>query len=641
MMKFGVQYYPEHWPEERWQVDAKMMEHAGVNTVRMGEFAWSAYEPEEGNLDFSWMERAIELLGRHGVRTILCTCSRTPPPWVYKSYPGVLNTSPGGLEYHTDGRYLLGLAHPEFIELSQRIDGAVIRNFAGNDNVIAWQVDNEIGARNDCYCKRCREAFQAYLRGKYGTVKALNEAWGVNFWSLSFNDFSEVPIPERQPQLVLEYRRFMSHLNVEFTRWRTDIIHELDPGKAVTTNFQGIASSHTDYSLMSEVIDVNGMNHYPSRTPELSLDYNRASNGTVWVLEQHTRLQAVDTPKGRMRLWAWMAAAHGADAVIFFRWRQCRWGQEQFADGLLPHSGRENRFYEELARMGGEIKQVGELIDRVSPSAQAAIVFSQESRWAVQAGLYEGPVAPINEAVRYHKALARRATSIDALNPREDISKYRLVIAPRLWVVDQEIGQNLRRYVEGGGLLCLTAGSGVVDQYGKSFVEPRPGPLRDLVGITVSDLAFEKNMKLELASASLPGLNATCGHLIADEIHVEDTEVVATYAAGWRCGAPAVVSRSVGEGRVIYIGTLLEQEPTTAVVDWLCELAAVERRIEFPEDVSVYEQVSENARLLFVLNWAEAERSVHIGDGWRDAFTGESVRTVVVPPNDLRLLRCS
>lgn len=635
-MKFGVQYYPEHWPRERWPVDAAMMQRAGVNVVRMGEFAWSAYEPRDGSLDFSWMERAIELLGKHGVRTILCTCSRTPPPWIYRKHPGMVSTGQNGIACNTDGRYRVGLAHEEFIEQSQRIDEAVIRHFSGCDNVIAWQVDNEVGGCNDCYCPRCRKAFQAYLAGKYGTPEALNEAWGSHFWSFAFNDLSEVPTPGSQPQLALEYRRFMSHLNIEFTRWRSELIHKLDPGKPTTTNFQNIYSAHTDNHELARTIDVTGTNHYPSRTPELTLDYYRGSRGTLWVLEQHTRLQTVDTPDGWMRLWAWMAVAHGANAVVHFRWRQCRWGQEQFADGLLPHAGQENRFYKDLSRMGAELKQVADMIEKTEPRAQVAIVYSYESRWGVQAGF--GELDPVIEAVDYHKGLARRVTAIDAMDPREDLSRYRLVIAPRLWMVDSRVASNLRQYVEAGGTLCLTLGSGVVDEYGKSFDQPRPGPLRDLAGITVSDLAFDTGLQLKLESSVIAGLNGAAGHMAADEIHPEGAEVIVTHGIGWRRGRPAITSHKAGKGRVIYVGVRLDSTAIHALVDWLGETNGIPQRLERIDKVSVYERTCDEYRLLFLINWSDDRHTMEVGKGWRDAFSAEPVSAVAIPANDLRIV---
>ena len=275
-----------------------------------------------------------------------------------RKYPEIVNVNKHGQPSPTTTRYRVGLAHEEFIQLSRRIDEQVIRHFAGNKHVIAWQVDNEIGAANDCYCPRCVTAFQTYLKEKYGTIEALNEAWGKHFWSLTFNSFEEIITPMGQPQIGLEYRRFLSSLNVSFARWRADLIREVDPGKPVTTNFQHLYAMHTDRHDLATALDVNGMNHYPANASELVIDYNRGARGTVWALEQHTRLKKVDTADGRMRLWAWMTVAHGANAIIYFRWRQCRWGKEQFNDGLLPHSGEKSRLYGELARIGGELQKL-------------------------------------------------------------------------------------------------------------------------------------------------------------------------------------------------------------------------------------------------------------------------------------------
>ncbi|MCC5845692.1 MAG: beta-galactosidase [Verrucomicrobia bacterium] len=638
-MKFGVQYYPEHWPRDRWAVDAKMMQRAGVNVVRMGEFAWSAYEPKEGALDFTWMEEAIALLSSHGIRTILCTCSRTPPPWLYQKHPGIVNCALNGNTQPTDERYRVGLAHGEFIAEAQRIDGAVIRHFAGNKHIVGWQVDNEIGASNDCFCPRCREKFQEHLRQKYSTPGALNEAWGSHFWSYNIEDFSEVPTPHKRAQPLVEYRRFMSGLNVEFSRWRADLIRELDPGKLVTTNYQNIHAQHTDCHALGRTVDVNGMNHYPARTPELAIDYYRGARGEVWCLEQHTRLQHHDTPAGRMRLWAWMAIAHGATGIVYFRWRQCRWGQEQFGDGLLPHSGEENRFYGDLSRIGAEIKHLGDMLAPTRPRAKAAIVFSYESRWSFEASGFDRGLGPVTEAVDFHKALSRRLTAIDAMDPRENLSAYRLVIAPRLWMVDQRIADNLRSFVGQGGTLCLTTASGVVDEYSKSFDTPRPGRLQDLAGVTVSDLAFDKALRLPLASDVIPDLDGEEGSLLADEVHPTGATVIATHAAGWRKGSPAITMHTVGKGRVVYVGVRLSPEAVQTLTNWLCETTGFPKPFELPNGVSACERACDDYTLLFFINYRDDPQNVQVGEGWIDAFTGESVAVAEVPANDLRILR--
>jgi beta-galactosidase len=621
-MYYGVQYYPEQWPEERWLVDAAMMQRAGVNTVRMGEFAWSAYEPREGEYHFEWMDRAIALLNQHGIQVILCTCSRTPPPWVFKKYPGVLPVGEDRHPLNYGKRYTVGLAHPEFIALAERIDRAVVEHFAGHPGICGWQIDNEIGGGNDCYCERCHGYFQEYLRAKYGSVEKLNESWGKNFWSFSFSSFDEVPLPANNPQLSLEYRRFLSGLNVEFARSRAELIHRLDPGKFVTTNFQSFVMKHTDYFAMARVLDLPGMNHYPPRSPEFILDYYRGEIGTVLVLEQ---------------LWAYRALAHGACGTIFFRWRVARYGQEQHMDGILPHAGQENRRYRELARMGAEIRQVGELIDSTHVEAEVALLMGYEGRWAMEAGLNNQQMGAHLDAARFHEALMRRGITTDALDPHCDLSRYKLVIAPRLWLVDQAIAANLTAFVEQGGVLCLTAASGVVDEYNQSFDIPRPGPLAEIAGVEISDLS-PLEAPAPLHSQALPGLDGTSATVMADEMHPRTAEVWATYAAGWRKGLPALTRNRWGKGQVIYLGTVLEGALTGFLVDYLCAQAGVRPGVATPEGVFAYERRSAGARLLFLLNQNEDAQHVDLHEEWQDAFSRETCTAVDIGAVDLRIL---
>jgi beta-galactosidase len=637
-MFYGVQYYPEHWPQERWAVDARLMQEAGINVVRMGEFAWSALEPHEGTRDFTWMDQAVALLDAHGIKTIMCTPSRTPPPWVFDRYPGVRNVSADGHTVNYGRRYTIGLSHSEFLRLSQGIDLAVIEHFSGNDAIAGWQVDNEVGGGNDCYCERCRRRFHRYLERKYGSIEALNAAWGAHFWSFHFTAWEEVPLPADNPQLALEYRRFLSELNVEFTRWRAERIHELDPGKWVTTNFQSFSVKHTDYAQVAKVIDLNGMNHYPPRSPELILDYYRGARDTMLPVEQFTRLLPVDTGPGWMRLWAYMAIAHGACGVNFFRWRCCRWGQEQHRDGILPHDGQPARRYEELVRMGAEIARVGERIDRTRPQSEVAIVMSYEARWALEAGLGVPAWDPAQDAIAIHNTLRDQNVPTDALDPREDLSSYRLVFAPRLFSIDHQMAENLCAFVENGGTLCLTAPSGVVDACNVSFDTPRPGPLADAAGIRVSDLS-PLHEPLPLHSDAIPGLEGTEASVLSDEVHPVTAEVLATYANGWREDLPAITAHRFGEGQVFYVGTSLRGESLSAWVAHLCAETGVSGLCETPAGLHLYQRVGPDERLWFALNKSEEELSFSPPGTWFDILSGETyTREVRVAPRDVRIL---
>jgi beta-galactosidase len=287
--------------------------------------------------------------------------------------------------------------------------------------------------------------------------------------------------------------------------------------------------------------------------------------------------------------------------------------------------------------MGQEIRAVGDLIDRTRPEAGVALLSSYESRWAIEFGLGQREMRAELDAVRFHDALVRQNVTTDALDPREDLSRYRLVIAPRLFVVDAAIAANLERFVAGGGVLCLTAASGVVDEFNVSFDVPRPGPLRQMTGIEISDLA-PLHEPVPLRTAPDLGMAPAVARVMADEIHPQTAEVLATFAGGWRAGLPAITRNRHGAGKVIYLGTVLEGAALDAFVRYLRDLAGVQPVLATATGVVAHERRGRDARLLFLLNYHDVPATVALSDGWRDAFTGQPCAQVEVAGVDMRLL---
>jgi beta-galactosidase len=653
-MYFGLAYYPEHWPESRWPVDAQMMQDAGVNGVRMGEFAWSKLEPTPGALDFEWLDRAIELLGSHGIKTMMCTCSRTPPPWVFQQNPSIRNVRADGQVANYGYRYTVCHNQPRFIELAEAIDRAVIEHYAGNPNVIAWHIDNEIGSGNTCYCEVCQARFHDYLREKCGSVENLNEQWGMHFWSVAFTDFNEVPlpigVPMPYPSLTLEYARFQSHVNAEFARRRYEWMKERHPQAWVTTNFQSSRASHTDIFEMGRWTDVYGTNYYPTHNPEFALDYCRGARGQLMILEQRSGAPhwRPGTPPGWMRLWTYSSVGHGASGINYFRWRTARWGQEEYWHGVLPHSGRPNRRYEELKQTGKELEQLSPWIDATRPAAKTAIALSYESRWAIDSVASSQVLSPLfatdlmdahEEAKAYHTALMDAAITTDALDPREDLTAYKLVIATRLYVVDDKIAANLLRFVEEGGVLCLTPRSGVADEFNVIFDQPAPGPLREMAGVNVDDYTtLEAPVKIE----GIPGVEEAV--IWADEIELAGAKAVAHFASSWLAGKPAISLHSYGKGKVVYAGALLRGASLDAFTRWLAQLAGVEPVLSgLPQGVRAYERQGsregQSYRLVFLCNFSGKDQPVALGSAWDDLLSGESVTQITLAEAGVAVLQ--
>jgi beta-galactosidase len=342
-----------------------------------------------------------------------------------------------------------------------------------------------------------------------------------------------------------------------------------------------------------------------------------------------------------MRLWAYRSIGHGACGINFFRWRPCRWGQEEYWHAVLPHSGRPNRRYKELVQMGQELQQIGNLIDSTQPEAQVAVVMSYESRWALNAVLFGNDAMPVHEGAKaYHTALMDHNVTTDAMDPREDLSAYRLVIAPRLYCVDHAVAENLRQFVADGGVLCLTPRSGVVDAYNTIFNQPAPGPLREFVGVEVDDYgSLDASVSIAAKLGDKPGeitLEATAW---ADEIIPTNAEVLATYDEGWLTDYPAITLNSYGKGKVVYVGTLLRGESLKTFIAWLCALADVPQGLATPENVRAYERRNEETRLLFLLNFGDEAQTITLDGQWEDTLTGTLYENVTVPPSDLKILK--
>jgi beta-galactosidase len=495
--------------------------------------------------------------------------------------------------------------------------------------------------------------FHEYLAEKYGTVANLNEKWGVHFWSSAYTSFDEVPlpvgVPVPYPSLALEYARFVSRVNSDFARWRYELMKQLHPAAWVTTNFQGAQHTHTDIFEMGAFTDLYGINYYPAHHPELSLDYCRGSRGELIVLEQQSGAPfwRPGTPPGWMRLWTYQAIGHGASGINYFRWRTARWGQEEYWHGVLPHSGQPNRRYRELIQTGAELERMGDLISVTRPAAKVAIAMSYESRWAVASvastqvmGTLFGTDAldPYTEAKAVHAALMDQNIPTDALDPREDLCAYRLVFASRLYVLDGPGAENLRRYVENGGVLALTPRSGVADEYNVIFNQPAPGPLREAAGVEVDDYTtLAGNVAIDALANGPQGV--VQGTAWVDEINLNGAEVAARFASGWMAGMPAITVHTFGKGKVIYLGTLLRGANLDALVAWLTGLAGVEPCLVTPAGVRSHERRGKDYRLVFVLNFNDQRQVFSLGGTWREVLSDREVDELDLPPAGVAVLQ--
>jgi len=662
MFTFGVDYYPEHWPEERWAEDARLMAEAGFNLVRLAEFAWSRLEPREGVFDFEWLDRAIAILAGHDIQVVLGTPTASPPPWLMDRSAELFLVREDGRRATFGNRREYCPNNPVYHDYTRRIVTQMAEHYAGCPSVVGWQIDNEFGAR--CFCPICRTAFQEWLRRRYGSLDELNTRWGAVFWSHEYTGWEQIPVPVEtggspNPGLALDFYRFASDSYVDYQRMQVDILREKCPDHFVAHNFMGFGYDRIDYFDLARDLDLVAWDIYPRgfwdvraevepSGAALSADTMRGlKHQNFWAMEQQAGPSGWETvggtPRpGELRLWAYQSIAHGADAVVFFRWRTCRFGTEAYWHGLLDHHGIPGRRYEEIRRMGAEIKRIGEQIHGAAIKPEVAMALSYESRFAFQ--IQPGhPQFSYAEHFRHiYRALHGRNVPVDVVAPTDDLSSYSLVIAPALHVLSEADVGNLARFVEAGGVLVVTSRTGVKDEHNAVVNQRLPGLLAELCGVVVEEydaLPEGECNELEFVCPGLAGRDASAS-IWCDVLNSTGATVVARYAQSYYAGEPAIALNEVGAGRVVYVGTFGDAILWSTLVDWLIALAGVKPLLAAPEGVEVTERWQRDRRLLFVLNHTAEEQEVVLDTAGVNLLDGGSVveGAVAIAPRDVLVI---
>jgi len=661
-MRVGVDYYPEYWGRARWAKDADLMQAAGINVVRIAEFAWSRLEPEDGTYDFGWLDEVIATLGERGIATVLCTPSAAPPPWMTTAHRDILPRDRQGNIKDAGGRRHTCVNSITYKDYCARIVRKMAAHFAANASVVAWQIDNEFGCHDTtrCYCDACCEAFRDWLKGRYAGLDEINRRWGLAFWSGEFTDWDQVPLPwynvaGHSPSLELDFARFSSWANVQFAKAQVDIIRELAPHQPITTNLMG-CFDEIDYYDLAEAHDFVSWDNYPlvpyePHKPALDAAVMRgvARGKPVWVMEQQvsqTNWSGIDTrPRpGQCRLWTYQQLAHGADAIVYFRWRACPGGLEKMHGGVLHHDGLpDSRFYEEVSQVGDELARIGGEIEGTRVAARVAMLYSYEDIWA--ADYKPRPTRRLtwlDHFERYFRAFYRANIAVDVVHPGDDLSAYGLVVAPMLHIVTPTIRENLERYVSGGGTFVATLFSGFCDDCAVITEKSLPGELRELLGVRVKDfdpLGESMQNAVRPEPGTLPGAEYAVD-LWADVVEPEGAAVIARFCHDMHVDRPAVTANAFGDGKAIYVGTVGDEPFFTDLVAWLGRVAALDVSLDTPPGVEYRVRTSDSAATIFLLNHNAEPVEVKLGRELTDMFTGRAVSgTIAIGARDLCVLK--
>jgi beta-galactosidase len=634
------------------------MEEAGFNVVRLAEFAWVFMEPEEGYYEFGWLDEALDVLGRHGVSAILCTPTAVMPAWVARKYPETLAVQANGQRIRWGVRKNNCFTSGAYRLLSERITRAMAEHFADAPNVIGWQTDNEFG-HPVCYCDTCRADFQDWLRTKYGTLDELNRCWGTHFWGHRYGTLSEIELPTDfgayNPGLCLDWQRHHSYLNVQFQRDQVRILRQVCPKHFVTHNFMGLFSD-LDYYEFAEDLDHVSWDNYPVwGAPEIPYDASAAADvmrglkrKNFWIMEQTAGPGGWGSfgrnpHPGEIRKIAYQQLAHGADGNLWFRWRTCTAGREQYWHGLLGHDGRPLRRYSEAARTAREYHQLAAELEGTTVRADVAMIYDYESIWAlrIQPG-YEGN--NYHDAMRrYYGALMRAGVNVDMVKPTEDLFEYKLVVAPDLYVLPDAVAESLSSYVGDGGVLLTDCRAGVKDENNLCHDRTLPGLLSKPLGISIEEYgALAASMQYAVVGrGDLEGRYTAIRYV--DWVSPEGAEVLAGYEQ-WHLAEFAAVTRNRFRGGTgFYVGTVVREEAFyDKLMTVLLAAARVKPLIAPPAGVEVSVREGEGKRLVFLINHTEEHKTVAVPRGVPELLTGATTTdAVTLGPYEVALIKLS
>lgn len=646
----GAAWYPEQWPESRWDVDLALMQQAGVRMVRVGEFAWARMEPQEGQYDFDWLDRAITVAGKRGIYTVLGTPTATPPAWLTEKYPEVLRIEENGRPAEHGNRQHFNWASPKYRELARGIALAMARRFGHKPWVLGWQIDNEYARVS--FDPGTKAQFQNWLKARYGTLDNLNHRWTTEYWSQKYTDWSQIPVQTNygNPGLLLGFMRFVSDPWRSYQRVQLDALRaNCDARQFITTNMMGWFDGYDHYTVSADLDlaawdDYIGQGHLDAASNGARHDLTRGfKRKNFWVME--TQPGSVNwaqinnsLDKGEVRAMAWHAIGHGADTVSYWQWRSALNGQEEIHGTIVGPDGTPVPLYAEIQQIGKEFAKAGPTLAGTSVHSQVALLHSYDSRWAINWQRHSREFDPIAQIVSYYRPLRAISQSMDVVAPTAPLDSYKLVVAPGLNVLTAAAAKNLGDYVRQGGHLVLGQRSGMKDDDNALWPERQPGPLADMLGGRVEQYyallepvpvegswgAGQSRIWAELLSAQQP-----------------DVEVLERFGAsnGWLDSQPAVITRKVGTGRITYIGAWLDDATMKAAARWMTEISGVTPALgPAPEGVEVSARYGARGAVYILVNLAKLPQTLSLPWPMTDVLEGGSKQSVTLPQYGVAVL---
>ena len=656
--RIGASYYPEWWSEDEWEDDFSKMEELGFNTVRMGEFAWSWYEPREGEYNFEPMLRALDCAQRHGIKVVMGTTTAVCPAWLYKKFPEVKGGNEKG-HYDFGGRKGQCLSSPVFLEYAKRITEAQVKALGKHPAIIGWQLDNEPGFPFSDYDECCTQGFRVWLKEKYGTIDKLNDAWFTMMWSNVYNDFDEIDIPVNASEggwtkeIQLDYRKYFSFTFNRLLRMEAEIVRKYSPGRFLYTNWPGANWSVNCYEG-SEYLDYAGWDNYVPQpngdnyrvqlraSMEHSFD-RRLSNGKhKFLVAEQTPLPNANTPADVIRAQTWLNVSHGAFATIFFEWRSPIGGAEQAYESVL---GRDKKYRENtepvFRKLAAELKaHYSEFADSETVSPVAA-VYSYENSWGTEGWVVDGPYDEefFNAYGGFKNQLK---TNVDVVSIDDDLSRYKVVVLPDHRITTNEQAQKIEEYVRKGGIIVMNTECGTRDEFNRMREMLEPGLFADMCGAAVVENITAEKLERQTGEPSEVEFPSGRVHLNGKifRLKSDTAQCAATFTTGLLKGTPAVTVNSYGEGFAVLYATdgndVYFYEALAQLVKERFELKPI---IDADDGIIVSSRLCEGKEYIFAVNMKDKPAAVRLNEEMKDILTGKTLNgNVVIDGYDVLVL---
>ncbi|WP_324641444.1 beta-galactosidase [Enterococcus casseliflavus] len=640
---FGGDYNPNQWPKEIWEEDIRIFKKASINSATVNVFSWAKIQPSENCYDFEELDQIIEKLSTEGFDIVLATSTAALPAWMFKKYPEVARTDYDGRHHKFGQRHNVCPNSLVYQKYAERLATKLAERYGENPQVTCWHINNEYGG--ECYCDNCEKAFRVWLKDKYHTIEALNKAWNMEFWGHTVYEWDEIVLPNALSEgigydktafagISIDYRRFNSDSLLKNYMMERDAIRKIDPTTPITTNLMGTFKG-LDYFKWAKEMDLVSWDNYPSYNTPWSLvamthDLMRGLKQQPFMLMEQTPSQQNWQPynslkkPGQMRAQSYQTIAHGADTIQYFQLRRSIGACEKFHGAVIEHVGHEDtRVFRETAALGAELAQLSDIIG-TQTQAQVAVIFDWDNYWALE--YTSGPTVDlkyVEQIHRYYRYFYEQNIAVDLVPVDADLSKYKLVAAPVLYMIKEGMQERLTDFVMQGGALLTTYMSGIVDQSDNVHLGGYPGPLRELAGIWVEEidaLAPEQSNGVSLVNEELTGTS----NLVSDLIHLENAEALAHYTSNFYAGMPAVTKNTFGDGTVYYFGGQLADQLQDQLFKTIVEESDITPVIEEATKLEIACRENEEAKFFVIINFhEEAQPLPEMFVGKTDLLTGK------------------